>query len=293
MTDGAGLKRLVAKAGSVYRKGDDASREVLEAAIYARELLDEHARSVDLSTCDGKRYMSWEVSDRMSRPLLKAKRGNAAKMRRAWNRLLKSGAPDRHCYDLGVEEANDAVYFVIAALAAGFDLWEPKSRKTPGTFFEIVIGSLLGRVLPTMQRSAHVIIPNQAENVSTDIVFSKGGRGSPAKAGLVVPVKITTRERVVQPYAHQRILDEVYGRGAFRSVLVCMSEMQRDKKNNAKAICVPGTIRLFQEHLASLSGWYYLDPPQRYLATDVTSVVPVRRVGDLLACDLAQLVPAR
>jgi hypothetical protein len=70
-----------------------------------------------------------------------------------------------------------------------------------------------------------------------------------------------------------------------------MSEMQRDRSNNANAICVPGTIRLFQMHLSRLSGIYYLDPPRRYLAEDITSVVPVRTVGDLLAVDLAGLVP--
>ena len=109
--------------------------------------------------------------------------------------------------------------------------------------------------------------------------------------GLVVPVKITTRERVGQPYTHQRILDSVFGEGVYRSVLVCMSEMQRDKQHSANSICVPGPIRLYQTHVAKLSGLYYLDPPARYLDEDVTSVVPVRKVGTLLCSDLESLVP--
>lgn len=95
---------------------------------------------------------------------------------------------------------------------------------------------------------------------------------------------------MVQPYAHQRILDSVFGDQAFKSTLVCMSEMQRDGDDNANAICVPGTIRLFQMHLAELSGIYYLDPPARYLHDDVAGVVTVNSVGALLADDLPTLI---
>lgn len=97
----------------------------------------------------------------------------------------------------------------------------------------------------------------------------------------------------MQPYAHQRILESVFGMDRYRSVLVCMSEMQRDRKRNANAICVPGTIRLFQTHLAKLTALYYLDPPARYLAPDVTSLVSVRTVGDLLCDDLPWLTAPR
>jgi hypothetical protein len=289
--DFAQLKALVVAAGLVYKGGGDAAGEILAAAVHAGTVLAGHARQLDLATCDGKDYVVWEAGGKMSRPLLKAKLTDVATMRRDWTRLLKHAKAAEHRYDLAANDANDAIYGVMAALTAGFDIWMPSSRKTPGTFFEILIGSLLGRVLPSLHRTAHVIIPDQVENVSTDIVFSKGARGSAVQAGLVVPVKITTRERVVQPYAHQRILDSVYGEGAFRSILVCMSEMQREKSNNANAICVPGTIRLFQMHLARLSGIYYLDPPRRYLAADITSVVPVRTLGELLAVDLADLIP--
>ena len=111
-----------------------------------------------------------------------------------------------------------------------------------------------------------------------------------APVGLVVPVKITTRERIVQPFAHQRILDSVFGEHRFRSVLVCVSEMQRKRDEGANAICVPGTIRLYQRHLAALSGLYYLDPPHRYLQPDVTAHVAVRTLGCLLADDLPSLL---
>lgn len=65
--------------------------------------------------------------------------------------------------------------------------------------------------------------------------------------------------------------------------------MQRDEENGANEICVPGTIRLFQKHLAQLTGIYYLDPPARYLDPDVTSVVRVDYLGVFFAQDLSLL----
>lgn len=109
--------------------------------------------------------------------------------------------------------------------------------------------------------------------------------------GLVVPAKITTRERIVQPFAHQRILDSAFGVGHYRSALACVSEMQRDEEVGANEICVPGTIRLYQEYLAPLSGIYYLDPPVRYLQSDVTSIIEVSSLGHFFSERIAALVP--
>src|SRR5690606_30341927 len=67
------------------------------------------------------------------------------------------------------------------------------------------------------------------------------------------------------------------------------SEMQRDQEEGANEICVPGTLKMYQKHLASVSGIYYLDPPVRYLAEDLKQVVVVESIGRLLTSDLAGL----
>lgn len=149
----------------------------------------------------------------------------------------------------------------------------------------MLIGTIIGKLLPAYSRSKHIPLislsetelleevqeeeqlrnstqlslfkssvensleEEQAGSVATDIVFKKNEDNK----GLVIPVKITTRERIVQPFAHQRILDSVFGPGSYQSLLICVSEMQRDKENNVNEICVPGTIQLFQRHLASLT----------------------------------------
>ena len=176
------------------------------------------------------------------------------------------------------DEINKLLYTAITAFCACYDIWED-SRKTPGTFYEVLLGSVLQLVMPGYVRTKHISIPGTAEKVATDIVFSLPGK----PGGLVVPAKITTRERVVQPYAHQRILDAVFGDGVYKSVLTCVSELQRDdKKQEVNEICVPGTIALYQKHLASLTALSYLDPPHRYLHENLFEVVPIRTVGWLL-----------
>jgi hypothetical protein len=198
--------------------------------------------------------------------------------------------------------ANAVTYTSVMSVACCFDLWQRGSRKTPGTFFEIFMASLLQQVLPKAVFTKHIPLaallhdpdlplePDTASaaaegdeeaeksSVSTDLVV-----GAPGKAGgLVIPLKITTRERIVQPFAHQRILDAAFGEGSYQSMIVCISETQLDDKTSSvKQVCVPGTVKLFQKYLAPVAALYYCDIPQRYAAADMQKIVPVRSVGDL------------
>jgi len=207
--------------------------------------------------------------------------------------------------------ANEIVYTSVLAVACCYDLWQRGSRKTPGTVFEILMAALLQLALPTASFSKHIPLTDLLEDgevaaaaeelvepapdedgdgpgsVSTDLVLKVK---ADADGGIVVPLKITTRERIVQPFAHQRILDSAFGPGAFRSLLVCISETQLDDKTKSvKQVCVPGTVKLFQKYLAPLSGLYYCDVPQRYAAADMQRVIPVRTVGEFFV-DVASML---
>ncbi len=82
----------------------------------------------------------------------------------------------------------------------------------------------------------------------------------------------------------------MFGVDVYKSILICVSELQRAGDDGANEICVPGTIRLFQKHLSELEGIYYLDPPTRYQQQNVTSVVEVNTIGELLANQLPSLL---
>ena len=169
------------------------------------------------------------------------------------------------------------IYTAVTAFSCVFDLWKPKSRKTPGTFFEVLVDSIAQELFPEHSIEKHVSIDDSNESVSTDLVI----RSTKNKKSAIVPLKITTRERIVQPFAHQRILDSAYP-NVYRSYLACISEVQRDDKTGSvNQVCVPGTIILFQKHLAQISGIYYGDIPQRYLKEDITTIIPVKAIGEV------------
>jgi len=200
------------------------------------------------------------------------------------------------------DNANKIVYTSIMAFASCIDLWQRSSRKTPGTFFEVFMAGLLQKTFPNFIFSKHISLADilddaevvqepdvvnegtdSAEHegkasVSTDVVMGIPGQ----HGGVVIPLKITTRERIVQPFAHQRILDAAFGEGHYQSLIVCISETQlAEKTKSVNQVCVPGTIKLFQKHLAHISGLYYCDLPQRYIAEDMTRIINVRSVGHL------------
>lgn len=202
------------------------------------------------------------------------------------------------------------IYTAVTAFSLCVDLWRPKSRKTPGTFFEVLVGSAARAAFPMYSltkhipiRAAEIVGPVDAlvetcdvdddeagdfsgDSVSTDLVITNPATGR----GAVIPLKITTRERIVQPFAHQRILDSAYP-DRYASFVACISEVQRDDKTNTvKQICVPGTIALFQKHLAKINGLYYCDVPRRYAADDFKTVIPVKRFAALFEDVTAHLL---
>jgi len=276
------LNNLFAIAASDYQSGMAVLNHVGHIARHTLRLL-RRAEMRPLATCDGKSYHVFRDGSQLSRPVRASMFvTDEDDLEADWEALVASAQPRGRRYDARVSKINSVLYTVVNGFSVCYDLWRRGSRKTPGTYFEIVVGSLIQAVSPAMTRRAHVPLLEPGESVATDIVFLEpGGRG-----GLAIPAKITTRERIVQPFAHQRILDGVFGEGRFRSILVCVSEMQRQRDTGANAICVPGTIRQFQRYLAPLAGLYYLDPPARYLRDDVTGLIPVRTLGDLLAHDL-------
>lgn len=200
-----------------------------------------------------------------------------------WDSFFSGIDGHRHTSDLSVVDIDRVLYTAIMSFAICYDLWKSQSRKTPGTHFEILLGSALSKFLPRYNRGKHILLPN-AEKLSTDICFS-GNSGV-----YVFPAKTTTRERIVQPYAHQRILDSL-SPGRYKSILLCVSETQRDNdKSKVNDICVPGTIKLYQAHLAAMTGIYYLDPPARYLSNDILELVNVGSIGQFLKFDLCRIV---
>ncbi len=269
-----------------YDQGESPLLELRNISIECIEKLNEELDFVQYGRADEKEYIVYFNQHNKSRPVNKNLFINDSSLfEKQWNLFLESIDSEKHSCEMEVEEINRVIYSSIISFSVCFDVWKPKSRKTPGTHFEVLLGSVLKQFLLEYSREKFVSLPRQEEKVSTDIVFDLNG------AGIVIPAKITTRERIVQPYAHQRILDSIFGEGRYKSILLCVSETQReDDKKIVNDICVPGTLKLFQEHLSKLSGLYYLDPPNRYMRKDIAGLITVGDYGKLLKIDLANLV---
>lgn len=192
------------------------------------------------------------------------------------------------------------IYTVVTGFSLCFDLWKPGSRKTPGTFFEVLVGSAARHRFPGVTLSKHVKIEDvpvddvdalvdvdgaegdatealKGDSVATDLVLTREAGDRAA----VIPLKITTRERIVQPFAHQRILSSAFG-DKYASFIACISEVQRDGlTTSVKQVCVPGTVALFQKHMAEVERLYYADVPERYARDDLQAVLPVKSIGTL------------
>jgi hypothetical protein len=94
----------------------------------------------------------------------------------------------------------------------------------------------------------------------TDFIFDLG----PGKIKVHMPVKISTRERVVQAWAHQRVLEGMLGAGRYKGVLVVLTETNKQKNKSVVEVCLPGQWKAYQMYIAPLFRVYYLDIPKKY-----------------------------
>ncbi len=283
----AAIERDFLTAHKSYTQGNSDLELIGAIAVKSLELLAATATIMaqgELKRDGGRRkkYFVFKRKGAVSRPVLEGLfTCEPATFAREWNALKAALKPGVLALDL--PQLDSTVYTLAQSFACIIDLYKPRSRKTPGTFFEDLTGTIL-TVLSGATREYQISVPNEEFKVPTDIVLIRAG----AKSRVVIPTKITTRERIVQPFAHQRILDDLFGAGFYKTLIVCVSELQRDKQAGVNEICVPDQVGLYQKHLGKVSGMYYLDPPIRYCSTKFTCLIPVKPFSSLVNGDLAK-----
>ena len=153
-------------------------------------------------------------------------------------------------------------YTLAIAYCAASELFDRNNKKGPATYFELLVGHLFAReigVNPT--RKVKIRINDRDVRLTMDFLFT-------LKNGIThvhLPVKMSTRERVVQAWAHQRLLDSAFGHSSYRAILVVFSETKLDlRKREVVEICVPDQWLAYQTHLAFMDRIYYFDVPTRY-----------------------------
>lgn len=202
-----------------------------------------------------------------------ARQGTTPKISRAINDHLYRPSPDEwskleeaivagDLSDWTPETITTVVYSLAMTFCVHIDLTRQGDQKTPGTFFEYLIGHLFALRLGVNPRTVLPVLNLDMEtDLPTDYVFDLGA----GKPKFHLPIKTSTRERMIQVWAHQRVLDGVYGTGRFLGTPVIMAEtMTRTTKREVVEICLPDQWRLYQMHIAQLKRIYYLDRPAAY-----------------------------
>lgn len=268
---------LIGKAGSAAvtdLKGDDTSARLANLAVGAKGFLATISRTDLVSKVSGKSYFMFSDATRRktSRPV---------------NFALFDDGLDRETIDkilscdvggMTAAQITRFVYTIAMSYCASADILKTSDQKTPGTFFEFLIGHLVSRRL-NVNPQTQITVPTLDTTVTlpTDFVFDLGE----GKNRLHLPIKISTRERVVQVWAHQRVLDGMHGMSRFKGVLVAMAETNKQKETSVTEVCLPNQWMAYQMYIAQMFRVYYLDLPEKYVALkDRYPFIQVKQFGD-------------
>jgi len=265
---------LVKQACSVDWKAPLAGNAILDLVEVSLRFLQAEGTAVDLiSKVPGKEYFTYKKGNILARPVNKRLfLADGTTIRRLWNSWLAE--------QIGASDFATLSYTAALAPCLAMELFDRQNKKGPATYFECFIGHLFSKsigVNPT--RRATLPVAGQAVRMTMDFLFDLG----PNHRKVHLPVKMSTRERVVQAWSHQRLLDAAYGEGIYRGIMVLFSETKLDSRTlQVVEICVPDQWLAYQSLLSRMDRIYYLDAPQRYLtlSAQFPSLLVVKPFGD-------------
>lgn len=249
--------RLQKRFGKDVRGADN--RALLTECVHAAlRSMRERERAPLKSLVTGKEYFAFVGKKKTSRAVNKALYVDQAKDWDTFCGCLDNGKLDT----LQPETITKTIYSAAISFCCHVDLHKDGDQKTPGTFFEYIIGHLFAwRLGVNPTNRLPVFNLDMETTLPTDFVFNLGKD----KPKFHLPIKISTRERVIQVWAHQRVLDGVYGTGRFLGTPVILTETKTDqRKREVIEICLPDQWRIYQMHIAQLKRIYYLDVPVSY-----------------------------
>ncbi len=256
-------------------KGDRNQRLLGELYKASSTFLSKLDRVNLTSAVSGKKYFAFTLKRKLSRAVNSDLFGDHVSK---WEKL-DHAVTSHSLSKWDSETITRLLYSAAISFCCFVDLTKDGNQKTPGTFFEYFIGHLFARRLGIdPQTSLPVLNLDMDTSLPTDFVFNLGK----SKPKFHLPVKTSTRERVIQVWAHQRVLDGVYGTGRFLGTPVILTETKTDKrKREVVEICLPDQWQIYQMHITQLKRVYYLDVPAAYKNLNrLFPPISVRPFGD-------------
>ena len=256
-------------------RSDAVSQAILDLAVTSLQFLAAECDQIALnSLVPGKNYISFLRNGVVTRPA---------------NRALFLLDPERiakECHSWmrnrpNIPDAGRIFYTVALAPCLAMELFGRNNKKGPATFFECMIGHFFAKSLDTNPtKNAELSVAGRSVRMTMDFLFEIAGN----PPNIHLPVKMSTRERVVQAWAHQRLLDAAYGSARYKGIMVLFSETKLDSRTHEVVeICVPDQWLAYQIHLAQMERIYYFDMPIRYreLTDAFPSVIQIRPFQEL------------
>lgn len=266
--------KKVKQAYSTDWKSTQAADSIFELADVSLRFLLKECRKIDLiSKVPGKEYFTYKKGTIVARPANKQLFcGDPKVIAKLWKQSLGSR----------ISAANFAKlsYTIALAPCLAMEIFDRQNKKGPATYFECYIGHLFAKAIG-VNPTKRARLPVQGRDVlmTMDFLFDMGE----VHRRVHLPVKMSTRERVVQAWAHHRLLDAAYGDGVYRGIMVLFSETKLDSRSlEVVEICVPDQWLAYQSLLAQMDRIYYFDLPDRYqaLTTQFPDVIVIKQFGE-------------
>ncbi|MDW8213482.1 MAG: hypothetical protein RMJ55_07995 [Roseiflexaceae bacterium] len=260
----------VKQACNANAKSDQAGQAILDLAVTSLDFLKNCIEVSLTSEVLGKSYIAFQSGNIVSRPanqeffLMDSK-----DVQSLWGNWIK-GKADK-------ENFEKLIYTVALAPCLAIELFDRQNKKGPATFFECYVSHLFSRAVnvnPT--KRAKLDLGNTKVSMTMDFLFETNDWR------VHLPVKMSSRERVVQAWAHQRLLDVVYADRPYRGIMVLFSETKLDSRSHEVVeICVPDQWLAYQKLLSRMHRIYYFDVPDRYLqlARQFPEDIVIKRFG--------------
>jgi len=239
---------------------NDINTEIL-GEIYSEciRLLDSIKREPLISKVEGKSYFAFDNGKNISRAINKDLFEPDYSM---WQ-LLSISMKNGDIRNIIQEDLSRIIYTMAISFCSCVDLLKDGDQKTPGTFFEYFIAYFFTwRIGVEPHKSIKILsIDEEDAMLPTDFIFNLGAK----KRKFHMPIKTSSRERSIMLWAHQKLLDGVYGIERFMGTPVLLAETKTDKrKREVVEICLPDQWRVYQLYIAKLKRIYYLDLPAPY-----------------------------
>ena len=208
-----------------------------------------------VSKVPGKQYFTYGKGDVIARPANKSLfLTDLFEVATLWNHWLED--------EISPQAFARLSYTAALAPCLAMEIFDRQNKKGPATFFECFIGHLFAKAVDS-NPTKRVRLPIRGHNVLMTMDFLFDVPATSQKIHL--PIKMSTRERVVQAWAHQRLLDAAYGDEVFRGIMVLFSETKMNSRSlEVVEICVPDQWLIYQSLLAKMDRVYYFDLPKRY-----------------------------